>query len=94
MLGYNLLEFCRDFVERLVPGDALEPIADSLQGEFQPLRFILEVSNVGAFAADISTGTWIVFIRSHPKDLASLRHHLQPAIRSATAHRTFFSIRS
>ena len=80
MSSDNLFEFGRYFIQGLLPGDALEPISHAFEGEFQPLRVILEISDVGALPADITLGARIFPVTPDFQDLAPFGGHFQAAV--------------
>jgi hypothetical protein len=80
VLPYDFFQPGRDFIQGLLPGDALVPASDAFEGIFQPLRVVLEIGNVGPFPADVPLRSGIFFIRPDLEDPASLGGHFQAAV--------------
>jgi hypothetical protein len=83
MLPHDLFQPGRDFIQGLLPGDALKSVSHAFEGVFQPLRVVLEIGNVDALPADIPPGSGVFFITPDLEDPAALGGHFQAAVTEA-----------
>jgi len=80
VLTDNFLQFHRNFIKGLLPGNPFEFVSDPLQGILQTIGIVLVIGDVQTFPADISFTLNVALVTLHLHDAVIFHFDLQAAV--------------